>query len=228
MIIYMAALKRSTLFITKSIISFAFIILQACGGASDADDTDEFSNNLVNLYLSSFEIIGYDIEFEREKTGVYELNVGSQVEDILVAITPENPEVEMRYSSKSDSELVENDISENGEFSVSLETGYNFLNIFIFDNEAEQFTTYSVEIYRIGESANIASYALFDFTQAGTPEITVEPEFSSNHFNYDATVAYSSCALSSIFKTEQANSITHIGSTEVNELEVNYQKFKRR
>ncbi|VUD46896.1 hypothetical protein TDB9533_00916 [Thalassocella blandensis] len=199
-----------------SYIKYAFfpLLLVACGPDNGAVPSGSV------YYLEAFEVQGYDIEFDKNRLGVYELEVDETVSQIHIDAKSENSNIEITVkinNEKVDDEMVfANTV--NADFDV--EEGENYFSLVLSDEE-ENTTIYRLNIYKVRSSANISAIALYDFIST-SDEIALSPIFSSDVFSYELSIPFATCSFASIALTDRYESSLAINGESVKSGETTY------
>jgi len=194
-------------------------LFAACGG--DSDDTVEVTNN----YLSSLNVVGHTIEFERDTFGVYEISVASDVDSVELSVTPEETDVEIRYEIRSE-ERIDNFIVNPAEsFIVALSEGTNIISISLAQNGSDTSTSYVLEVYKVRSSASISTLIVSEFSGVESSTVLLNPEFASNIFDYTGTVSYNSCAVAMQIGVNENETQAQVNNEEIDINFVHYENL---
>ena len=206
--------------IVKAIFSYSLALhLVACGG----EDSEELESESVialpsNLELETLQFEQHDLDFNKNKTGPYEIQVNAATQDISFTATNSSETTNLRYqmvNSEGGSAAVAFNSGE--QVNVSLAEGNNVLRVFAGDADSNLFVLYTVHINKSSASAALQFLNLVEFepltpeTSAAEPaeqlrafleilqnppeeqRVAYSPEFSSDVYDYSASVEYDHC-----------------------------------
>lgn len=169
-----------------------FAFLGGCGGGN-TNDVGEI--NAPTATLSAFSFEGFDINFMPERTGLYELEVPSNVDSVTFTATSSSAQsIDYRLVALDVPTLTDQPVTSGAPLTIAIQEGTNLLTVNLASSGSASLVTYNFSITRAVGSASLDELSIFDLRLSDDARATLSPEFAPEVLSYTAAVDPASCA----------------------------------
>ncbi len=205
-----------------AILSICFFI--SCGGTSNNTD---LGYELPTLRITNLSIVGQEMDFDPETTGIYELELTSDVDSASLSfdVSEDAERGQVYYSFNGVYQDEINGDDDGYELNVDLSEGINFIKLTLIDEDEISAITYNFQLYRIYSTASVSSLTLYELPTA-TTVTDISPSFESDTYSYDVNVPYDSCSVSAVTVASASSSVIVVDDEEIDTGDGIYQNLE--
>lgn len=202
---------------TFTCIKVIFSLCLAAGlMACDGEDTEEAVSDLPdNLVIETLQFDQHSFDFDKNKTGPYEIQVESTVDTIRFSATRQSETTDLTYllnnSQPISGELIT--LTSGQAVTLELTEGDNLLRVFANDTESDLFISYTVNIKKPSTSARLGN---LQFSEFGAEEPrTLSPAFSRETYFYSVNLDYEDCSYAMAYRADKPDNGIRIDGEDV-------------
>lgn len=187
--------------------------LVACDCENSEETVSDLPNNLV---IETLQFDEHSLDFDKNKTGPYQINVGVATQTIRFSATHLSDVTDLEYEFNNSAQNSNRLPFNSGDFiTLRLAEGDNLLKVHAAAIERDLSISYSVNINKPSASARLRN---LQFSELGAESArALSPAFSRDTYFYEVQLSYSNCSYAVVFAADKPDNSISIAGEDVSD-----------